>query len=68
MFYGLFLTLSSWVLFYTATRKSFFENNIGMFSLQENVSGAKARRLLSWSNGCAGPGLDPLCCAGTTAM
>lgn len=37
MFYGLFLTLSSWVLFYVATHMSFFENNIGMFSLNIEV-------------------------------
>lgn len=35
--YGLYLTLSTWVLYYTATRKSFFENNINMFSLQETT-------------------------------
>lgn len=34
--YGLYLTLSSWVLFYLASRTSFFEDlNIGMFSLDE---------------------------------
>ena len=38
--YGLFLTLSTWVLFYTATHKNFFENNIGMFSLNYRVSNA----------------------------
>ncbi len=37
--YGLFLTLSTWVLFYTATHKNFFENNIGMFSLNYRVRG-----------------------------
>jgi hypothetical protein len=40
IFYGLFLTLSSWVLFYTATHKDFFANNIGMFSLNYEVGAA----------------------------
>ncbi len=33
--YGLYLTLSSWALYYVATRTDFFDGQIGMFSLQE---------------------------------
>ena len=32
--YGLYLTLSSWVLFYVATRTSFFREKIGMHDLR----------------------------------
>ncbi|EFN55631.1 hypothetical protein CHLNCDRAFT_133797 [Chlorella variabilis] len=33
--YGLYLTLSSWALYYVATHTDFFDGDIGMFSLQE---------------------------------
>lgn len=33
--YGLYLTLSSWALYYVATHTDFFDGSIGMFSLQE---------------------------------
>jgi H+-transporting ATPase len=33
MAYGLYLTLSSWVLFYVATHMNFFEDKLGMYSL-----------------------------------
>lgn len=33
--YGLYLTLSSWVLYYVATHTDFFDGQIGMFSLQD---------------------------------
>ncbi len=33
--YGLYLTLSSWTLYYVATHMDFFDGQIGMFSLQE---------------------------------
>ena len=33
--YGLYLTLSSWVLFHLANRSTFFENSLGMFTLDE---------------------------------
>lgn len=33
--YGLYLTLSSWALYFVATRTDFFDGQIGMFSLQE---------------------------------
>ncbi|KAL4418761.1 hypothetical protein ABPG77_005772 [Micractinium sp. CCAP 211/92] len=32
--YGLYLTLSSWALFYVATHTDFFDGTVGMFSLQ----------------------------------
>lgn len=33
--YGLYLTLSSWVFFYVMTHMTFFEDKLGMFSLDE---------------------------------
>ena len=41
--YGLYLTLSSWVFYYLMTHTTFFENNLGMFSLDERVA-----QLESW--------------------
>ena len=32
--YGLYLTLSSWILFYVATHTSFFADKLGMHDLQ----------------------------------
>lgn len=35
--YGLYLTLSSWVFYYVMTHMDFFEDKIGMFSLNERT-------------------------------
>ena len=58
--YGLYLTLSSWVLFHVATRTEFFHAHLGMFSLNTqavHLDSYCARRL-------AGDGLlttTPIC-------
>ena len=33
--YGLYLTLSTWTLYYVATRTTFFNGTLKMFTLQE---------------------------------
>lgn len=43
--YGLYLTLSSWALYYVATHTDFFEDQLGMFSLEETNVRAAARLL-----------------------
>lgn len=40
--YGLYLTLSSWVFYYVLTHMSFFEDNLGMFALDERNSSLTA--------------------------
>jgi len=47
--YGLYLTLSSWVFFYVLTHLTFFEDKLGMFSLDE-----RTESLQSW---CATTGI-----------
>ena len=48
--YGLYLTLSSWVFYYVLTHMTFFEDQLGMFSLDERQSS-----LTSW---CETNGID----------
>ena len=36
--YGLYLTLSSWVLFYVVMKTTFFESRFGLFSLNDNIT------------------------------
>ena len=38
--YGLYLTISSWVLFVVVTRSEFFHDHLGMFSLNTQQGGA----------------------------
>lgn len=40
--YGLYLTLSTWALYYVATHTDFFDTQIGMFSLQEKKVSSSA--------------------------
>ena len=55
--YGLYLTLSSWVLFYVATHMDFFENRLHMASL--NYTNQK---LVPYCEGLLNgtPGTDPI--------
>ena len=40
--YGLYLTLSSWVFYYVLTHMTFFEDQLGMFSLDERTESVQA--------------------------
>lgn len=62
--YGLYLTLSSWALYQTASKTSFFEDLVGLFSLDDRVA-----TLNTWCTGAVNgyvygmpieAGLDPL--------
>ena len=39
--YGLYLTISTWALFYVATHTDFFEARLGMYSLEETKVGGR---------------------------